>query len=191
MLFSHSPHDIKSYRDLGESLLKNNRKKEAWNIYLTYLDKYGEEIDKTALGIIFNDMERLYHSYGLKKTIGNKFDSKINPLMNEYETRVIFEWTVPNESLTIEIINPNNQSIHFPLGNNTAQLSSIQELFLDGKIKGNWKMNLNVNEDIELNGSLKVTIYQNWSSSKKLSQSNIFSITEKTKGSFKLMNITL
>ena len=191
MLFSHSPHDIKSYRDLGESLLKNNRKKEAWNIYLTYLDKYGEEIDKTALGIIFNDMERLYHSYGLKKTIGNKFDSKINPLMNEYETRVIFEWTVPNESLSIEIINPNNQSIHFPLGNNTAQLSSIQELFLDGKIKGNWKMNLNVNEDIELNGSLKVTIYQNWSSSKKLSQSNIFSITEKTKGSFKLMNITL
>lgn len=136
-------------------------------------------------------MERLYHSYGLKKTIGNKFDSKINPLMNEYETRVIFEWTVPNESLSIEIINPNNQSIHFPLGNNTAQLSSIQELFLDGKIKGNWKMNLNVNEDIELNGSLKVTIYQNWSSSKKLSQSNIFSITEKTKGSFKLMNITL
>ena len=99
--------------------------------------------------------------------------------MNEYETRVIFEWTVPNESLSIEIINPNNQSIHFPLGNNTAQLSSIQELFLDGKIKGNWKMNLNVNEDIELNGSLKVTIYQNWSSSKKLSQSNIFSITEK------------
>ena len=83
MLFSHSPHDIKSYRDLGESLLKNNRKKEAWNIYLAYLDKYGEEIDKTALGIIFNDMERLYHSYGLKKTIGNKFDSKINPLMNE------------------------------------------------------------------------------------------------------------
>ena len=52
-------------------------------------------------------------------------------------------------------------------------------------------MNLNVNKDIELNGSLKVTIYQNWSSSKKLSQSNIFSITEKTKGSFKLMNITL
>ena len=81
-------------------------------------------------------MERLYHSYGLKKTIGNKFDSKINPLMNEYETRVIFEWTVPNESLSIEIINPNNQSIHFPLGNNTAQLSSIQELFLMEKLKG-------------------------------------------------------
>ena len=78
MLFSHNPHDIKSYRDLGESLLKNNRTKEAWTFYLTQ-DKYGEEIDKTALGIIFNDMERLYHSYGLKKTIGNKFDSKINP----------------------------------------------------------------------------------------------------------------
>ena len=191
MLFTYNPHDITAYRDLGESLLKNNRKNEAWNIYLAYLDKHGEDLDKTALGIIFNDMERLYHSYGLKKTIGNKFDSKINPKINEEETRVVFEWTVPNESLSIEIINPNNQSIHFLLGNNTAQLSSIQELFLDGKIKGNWKMNLKVNKDIELDGMLKVTIYQNWSSSKKLSQSNIFSITEKTKGSFKLMNITL
>ena len=79
MVFSYYPHDITAYRDLGESLLKNNRKNEAWNIYLAYLDKHGEDIDKTALGIIFNDMERLYHSYGLKKTIGKKFDSKINP----------------------------------------------------------------------------------------------------------------
>ena len=191
MLFSYSPHDITAYRDLGESLLKNNRKNEAWNIYLAYLDKYGEAIDKTAWEIIINDMERLYHSYGLKKTIGNKFDSKINPKTNEEETRVVFEWTVPNESLSIEIINPNNQSIHFPLGSSSAQVSSIQELFLDGKIKGNWKMNLKVNEEIEPKGFLKVTIYQNWSSSKKLSESNMFSITEDIKGSFKLMNITL
>ena len=191
LLFSYCPDDINSYRDLAESLLSNNQKKEAWNTYLIYLDKYGERVDKALLGIIINDMERLYHSFNLKKTIGKKFDSKINPKMNSDETRIVFEWTTANENLSVEVINPNDQSIQFQLGNNATKTYSIQELFLDGNIKGTWKMNLSVLEDIEQDGTLKVTVYHNWSSSKEPPQSNIFLLSDAVKNKYTLMEIKL
>ena len=55
--------------------------------------------------------------------------------MNEYETRVVFEWTVPNESLSIEIINPNNQSIHFPLEIIQHNYLRFKNFFLMEKLK--------------------------------------------------------
>ena len=146
MILSYNLDDVKSYRDVAESLIETNQIKKAWNTYMTYLEQSGEIIDKTSLGIIFNDMERLYHSYNLKKTIGNKFDSKINAKKNIGETRVVLEWTVPNETLSLEVINPKNQSLQFQLGSNSTEDNSIQELFLDESIKGIWKFNLSALE---------------------------------------------
>ena len=50
-------------------------------------------------------MERLYHVYGLKKKIKNFSTSKIfSDIKNDI--RIVFEWTIPNEKINIEIINP-------------------------------------------------------------------------------------
>ena len=123
--------------------------------------KKDNKISDLELNIIINDMERLYHVYGLKKKIKNFSTSKIfSDVKNDI--RIVFEWTIPNEKIKIEIINPKKQSVEFTLGSNSNNFEQIDEFFINGDILGNWIFNAKTNEGSNLNGTLKVTIYKNW-----------------------------
>ena len=141
---------------------------------------------------MFNDIERLYHSYNLKNIIGNAFVSK-KKYSNNYknETRILFEWSVPNETLLVELVNPEKQTIGLQLGSKFEN-STIEEFFIDEKLKGNWKLNLSILEDIKLDGYLKVTIYRNWISSEKvLPETFFFSLSGTTKTEYKLLSLKI
>ena len=107
-------------------------------------------------------MERFYHSFGMKKIIGKGFESQKKIFKNyKNETRIVFEWTVPNEMIAIEILNPKNELIKLQLGNNFNENSRIEEIFIDETLKGNWVLNLSIlGENLDLKGYLKVTIYK-------------------------------
>lgn len=192
-LLANAPNDIKSYRDLSEVLLKMNEKNKSWNIYKMFLRRKGENVDNTSFNIIYHDMERLFHSYNLKETIGNTFISqKKSSKLYENETRIVFEWTVPNQSLSIEVINPKDQSVNFQIGGNFAKDSSIEEFFIDETFKGLWKVNLFVLGSTELKGYLKVTIYRNWISfNKTLPKVKFFRISKAIKHKYKLFELKM
>jgi len=156
----------KAYRDLAKSLINDKQYRNAWYNYLEYLRIKDNNISDLELNIIINDMERLYHVYGLKKKINNFSTSKIfSDIKNDI--RIVFEWTIPNEKIKIEIINPKKQSVEFTLGSNSNNFEQIDEFFLNGDILGNWIFNAKTMEGSNLNGTLKVTVYKNWLSNSK------------------------
>lgn len=189
-ILTNNPNDIKSYRDLSEVLLKMNKKNEAWNVYKVFLKKE-ENIDNTSFNIIYHDMERLFHSYNLKKTKGSTFESqKKSSKFYEKETRIVFEWTVAKQNLSIEVVNPKNHSINFQLGDNSVKNCSIEEFFIDETLKGNWQLNLSKLNENKLNGLLKVTIYRNWISSDKIiPEVKFFELSKATQIKYKLLNL--
>ena len=193
LLLVKDPNNIKSYRDVAESLLQFNKKNEAWNLYEIFLQKRTNDIDKTSFDIIFHDMERLYHSFGMNKVIGKGFESQKTSLKDDYknETRIVFEWTVPNEMISIEILNPKNESIKIQLGNYLNKNSRIEEIFIDETLKGNWRLNLSIlEENLDLKGYLKVTIYKNWISTNRTPPvSKIFLLENLTSTNYKLLRL--
>lgn len=189
------PNDIKSYRDYASSLVASGNTQKAWNIYKTLLLKKTEELDKTTFDIIFHDMEHLYHSYNLKKNIGKDFISK-KKTASHYanETRLVFEWTDPNlKNMDVEIINPKNESISIQLGSNTSKNYLIEEVFIDNKLKGKWKLNIFLPNETDIKGYLKVTVYRNWISSKKkrLPEVQLFSLSKLRHSEYRLLDLKI
>jgi hypothetical protein len=163
----------------------------AWDFYLNYLNIKEGEIDDISLKIIFNDMEHLYHAYELKNKIRENFITSKKPISNfKNQVRLIFEWTVPNETLRVEIVNPEEQRIKFQLGSSEQKDRFIEEVFIDGNLLGNWKLNVTTLGDKPLKGNLKVTIYRDWLSTQKiLPLKRFFYFTEADQGSYKLLDI--
>lgn len=190
-IISKTPHDIKSYRDLANSLIKDRQYRNAWYNYLEYLRIKDNKISDLELNIIINDMERLYHVYGLKKKIKNFSTSKIfSDVKNDI--RIVFEWTIPNEKIKIEIINPKKQSVEFTLGSNSNNFEQIDEFFLNGDILGNWIFNAKTNEGSNLNGTLKVTVYKNWLlSSKNKPIKKLFFFRQTKEGYYRLFKMNV
>lgn len=193
LILALDPDAIESYRYMAATLLDRNQVKEAWEVYITFLNRRAENIDNASLGIIYNDMERLYHAYDMKEVVQETFESKASYASHPInEMRIIFEWTVPNESLRIEVINPKNQIVSFPLGSNSTMNVSIQDFFIDGTYKGEWKINLSLSSQINFKGTLKITTYPNWLSSKQFSpKTEIFILPTKEKSKYKLLNLHL
>ena len=191
LLLVKDSNNIKSYRDVAESLLQSNKKNEAWYLYKIFLEKEVNITDKTSFDIIFHDMERLYHPFGMKKIIGKGFESQKKSLEDyKNETRIVFEWTVPNEMISIEIHNPKNESINLQLGSKLNKSLKIEEIFIDETLKGNWRLNLNKKGDLNLNGYLKVTVYKNWiSTNSKPPDSKVFSLRNLSFDNYKLFNL--
>ena len=191
-ILSKNFYDIKSYRDVAESLIHQRQYTNAWNNYLEFLKKENYKINDLELKIIINDMERLYHAYRLKRKNKNFSSSKklTDDLKNE--VRLIFEWTVPNESLVIEIINPKKQIVKFSLGNNSDENTKIEEVFIDGNILGEWTLNIKTKEDFTLNGNLKVTTYKDWLSNNSTKpEKRVFFFRKTKEGYFKLFNLSI
>ena len=163
----------------------------AWDFYLNYLNIKKDEIDDISLKIIFNDMEHLYHAYELKNEIRDSFITSKKPISDfKNQVRLIFEWTVPNETLRVEIINPNEQRIKFQLGSSEQKDRFIEEVFIDGNLLGNWKLNVTVLDDIPIDGSLKVTIIRDWLSKQNtLPQKRLFFFKETDKISYHLLDV--
>ena len=191
-ILSKKPYDIKSYRDLAETLITQKKYINAWNNLSKYLKLKENKINSTESQIILNDMERLFHTYGIRKIYGNFETSKI-PVDNfKNQVRIILEWNVPSESLELEIVNPKKQSIKFPLGNDSNKNLSIAELFINGNLLGDWKFNLSNSKKNIFKGNLKVTVYKDWLSTKKEKpDKKLFLFNETKKGYYKLFNINL
>ena len=191
-ILSKKPYDIKSYRDLAETLITQKKYINAWNNLSKYLKLKENKINSTESQIILNDMERLFHTYGIRKIYGNFETSKI-PVDNfKNQVRIILEWNVPSESLELEIVNPKKQSIKFPLGNDSNKNLSIAELFINGNLLGDWKFNLSNSKKNIFKGNLKVTVYKDWLSTKKEKpEKKLFLFNETKKGYYKLFNINL
>jgi hypothetical protein len=191
LILAYEPNNFISYRDIAASLLETNEKNKAWDIYKTFIQENREDINETY-SIMFNDIERLYHSNNLKKIIGNEFVSKKNSLNNyKNQTRIVFEWSVPNETLQVEVINPEKQSIELQLGSN-FQESYLEEFFIDETLKGDWELNLSILEGTEVNGYLKITIYRNWILPNKiLPETKFFLLSGTTQTKYKLLNLKI
>lgn len=192
LIMARAPESISSYRDYAMSLLLVDNKKKAWEVYKTLLLAKVESLNKTLFDLVFHDMERLYHSYDMKKFVGNKFLTK-KKTVSDYtnETRIIFEWGDQNiEKIDVEIINPKDETIKLQLGANTTRYSLIEEFFIDNNLKGNWQLYISFPEEKELNSFLKVTIYKNWISSKKNPiESKLFSLFDLSHTKYKLMDL--
>ena len=191
LILSLDQSKTKSYRNVAESMKESGQLMNAWDFYLNYLTIKEDEIDDISLKIIFNDMEHLYHAYELKNKIKNNFVSSKKPISDfKNQVRLVFEWTVPNETLRIEIINPEEQRIKFQLGSSDQKDRFIEEVFIDGNLLGNWKLNVTTLGDKPLKGNLKVTIYRDWLSTQKtLPQKRFFYFSEVDQGSYKLLDI--
>ena len=191
LILSLDANNINSFRDLAESMKENGQLQNAWDFYLKYLIINEKKIDDTSLRIILNDMEHLYHAYKLKNIIKEKFITTKKPIGNfKNQVRLIFEWTVPNESLKVEIINPKEQRVKFQLGSNEQKDRHIEEVFMDGNLLGNWKLNVTVLDDIPVDGSLKVTIIRDWLSKQNtLPQKRLFFFKETDKISYHLLDV--
>ena len=192
LILAYKPDNITSYRDVAESFLETNKKNKAWDTYEVFIQRNRESINETSFNIMFNDIERLYHSYNLKNIIGNAFVSK-KKYSNNYknETRILFDWSVPTETLLVELVNPEKHTIGLQLGSKFEN-STIEEFFIDENLKGNWKLNLSILEDIKLDGYLKVTIYRKWISSEKARpETFFFSLSGATQTEYKLLNLKI
>ena len=191
LILSLDQSKTKSYRNVAESMKESGQLMNAWDFYLNYLTIKEDEIDDISLKIIFNDMEHLYHAYELKNKIKDNFVTSKKPISDfKNQVRLVFEWTVPNETLRIEIINPEEQRIKFQLGSSDQKDRFIEEVFIDGNLLGNWKLNVTTLGDKPLKGNLKVTIYRDWLSTQKtLPQKRFFYFSEVDQGSYKLLDI--
>ena len=191
LILSLDQRKTKSYRNVAESMKESGQLISAWDFYLNYLNIKEGEIDDISLKIIFNDMEHLYHAYELKNKIRENFITSKKPISNfKNQVRLIFEWTVPNETLRVEIVNPEEQRIKFQLGSSEQKDRFIEEVFIDGNLLGNWKLNVTTLGDKPLKGNLKVTIYRDWLSTQKiLPLKRFFYFTEADQGSYKLLDI--
>ena len=191
LILSIDQSKTKSYRNVAESMKESGQLINAWDFYLNYLNIKKDEIDDISLKIIFNDMEHLYHAYELKNEIRENFITSKKTISDfKNQVRLIFEWTVPNETLRVEIINPNEQRIKFQLGSSEQKDRFIEEVFIDGNLLGKWKLNATILGDKPLKGNLKVTIYRDWLSTQKISPlKRFFYFTEADQGSYKLLDI--
>ena len=191
LILSLDQSKTKSYRNVAESMKESDQLINAWDFYLNYLNIKKDEIDDISLKIIFNDMEHLYHAYELKNEIRENFITSKKPISDfKNQVRLIFEWTVPNETLRVEIINPNEQRIKFQLGSSEQKDRFIEEVFIDGNLLGNWKLNVTVLDDIPIDGSLKVTIIRDWLSKQNtLPQKRLFFFKETDKISYHLLDV--
>ena len=92
--------------------------------------------------------------------------------------------------LELEIINPEEQRVKFQLGSNEQKDRHIEEVFMDGNLLGNWKLNVTVLDDIPIDGSLKVTIIRDWLSKQNtLPQKRLFFFKETDKISYHLLDL--
>ena len=191
LILSLDQSKTKSYRNVAESMKEAGQLMNAWDFYLNYLTIKEDEIDDISLKIIFNDMEHLYHAYELKNKIKENFVTSKKPISDfKNQVRLLFEWTVPNETLKVEIINPEEQRIKFQLGSSEQKDRVIEEVFINGNLLGNWKLNVTTLGDKPLKGNLKVTIYRDWLSTQKtLPKKKFFYFSETDQGSYKLLDI--
>ncbi len=194
LILANNLDNIRPYRDVAESLIKIGKKNRAWNLYNFLLNSKGDSIDEVSFDVMFNDMERLFHVYNMDRDPSNTFVPRKNTIKNyKAETRVVFEWSLPNEALSIEVINPKNETTKFQLGNSFIENSTVEHVFIDETIKGDWVLNLSISEMEELNGYLKVTIYRNWISLNKTPpESKIYLLSDELSGAtYKLLDLKI
>ncbi|MCV6630518.1 MAG: carboxypeptidase-like regulatory domain-containing protein [Flavobacteriaceae bacterium] len=194
-ILSQDTTNILYYRDVAASLLKLGKKKAAWNIYRSLLSKPGfEQTDAASYRAIFHDIEYLYHAHGLKDFLQKEFKTQkhLNNRAYENKTRLVLEWTVADEALSIEIVNPNNQSIVHQLGSSITKSPKIQEIYLNETFKGAWVLNLSLLENITEEGYLKISVYRDWiSPTSKAPKTKVYILSDLNQSKYKLMELSL
>jgi hypothetical protein len=178
--------NISSIRALADSYLKKKGKIQALNVYTSFLDSK-QNLNEKNYNIMYNDMLHIYNdlSYDEKQNVNLKMT---NNNENLRQTRIVFEWSVPNELLFIELVDAKNKSLKMQLGDGFDDSNKAEEFFIHNSGE-NLKLNLSLAEKKELEGFLKMTIYKNWLSNKNTPEIKVFDLSSIEKLNYELLDL--
>jgi len=187
LVLSKSPENILSIRSLADSYNRMGKTYEAFNAYKSYLDK-NIDINNKSYDIIYNDMQALYNSLSSVEKSNLNFNSE-----SEYTTdnlkksRIVLEWSVPNELCFIEIVDAQNNKYKIQLGNKFDENNKVQEFFVDDNIADGLKVNLIITDEKNIDGYLKVQIYNDWPNASNIPDTKIYKLSNMKRSNYELL----
>jgi tetratricopeptide (TPR) repeat protein len=187
LVLSKSPENILSIRSLADSYNRMGKTYEAFNAYKSYLDK-NRDINNKSYDIIYNDMQALYNSLSSVEKSKLNFNSE-----SEYTTdnlkksRIVLEWSVPNELCFIEIVDAQNNKYKIQLGNKFDDNNKVQEFFVDDNIADGLKVNLIITDEKNIDGYLKVQIYNDWPMASSIPDTKIYRLSNMKRSNYELL----
>jgi len=183
------PEDTLAIRDLAHALAISGRPEMAWSTYLGRADNNLGQFSEALSGIEFQEMINLYKTENLRTIFPNAIDdSNAFEGMKEPITRVVLEWANPDHAFTIEAVNPRGQVSRTAISSSEWK-TSIEELYLDSTLKGEWQFNLDLEESQSETIVLKVSIYRNWGKEKVNPEIKLFKFNEEEILKYKLFTL--
>ena len=183
------PKHAQSYRDLANAYSHLNEYKNAWKIYLYYLNQ-GFSITDNAIGDIFNtEMKALYVQRKEKDSIREKLVFKNNDAAIANDVRMVIEWDTSEAEFILEFVNPNKQSfkVDHSLAESSEQIIdekiigyNSKEFLIEKIEEGDWLINLTYLGNKKYAPTfLKVTTYYNWGKPSQKEEIKVHELTLK------------
>jgi tetratricopeptide (TPR) repeat protein len=183
------PNHAQSYRDLANGYAHLNQYKNAWKIYLYYLQQ-GFLIKDNAIGDIFNtEMKAIYVQRKQKDSIREKLVFENNDATIANDVRMVIEWDTSEAEFILEFVNPNKQSfkVNHSLAENSEQILdekiigyNSKEFLIEKVEKGDWLINLTYLGNKKFVPTfLKITTYFNWGTSAQKEEIKVHELTLK------------
>ncbi|MBO0340804.1 carboxypeptidase-like regulatory domain-containing protein [Flagellimonas profundi] len=178
------PDYTQSFIDLAKSYQNIGDRDQANSVFarLAYLiDKGLISSDSTELSqMIEREMEDLFETQKESNTKG---------LLEQFSTRLVFEWNDSEAEFDLQFVNPDNQ--YFNWKHTLVEMPerirsekklgySMSDFLLDDELQGTWKVNTTYHGNKQLTPSyLKVTIYRNYGSKLQSKEINIYRLGTK------------
>jgi len=187
LVLSKSPKSVLSIRALADSYNRLGKTYEAFNAYKSYLDK-NRDIKNKSYDIVYNDMQALYNDLSSEEKLKINFNTNsANTTDNIKKSRIVLEWSVPNELCFIEIVDAENNKYKIQLGNRFDENNKVQELFVDESIADGLKINLIITEEKTIDGYLKLQVYKNWPNASSIPETKIYKLSNMKRSNYELM----
>ncbi|MFT7336659.1 MAG: hypothetical protein ACI9M1_002621, partial [Porticoccaceae bacterium] len=183
------PRHAQSYRDLANGYSHLNEYKNAWKIYLYYLNQ-GFSITDNAIGDIFNtEMKAIYVQRKEKDSIREKLVFENNDAAIANDVRMVIEWDTSEAEFILEFVNPNKQSfkVDHSLAESSEQIIdekiigyNSKEFLIEKIEEGDWLINLTYLGNKKYAPTfLKVTTYYNWGKPSQKEEIKVHELTLK------------
>ena len=172
-IYKLRPYHAQSFRDLGNIYACNEQYRNAWEMYMGYMQNttYGEM--NAIKTIIFDEMEWLYHLKKSEGFINEKFIPNNSNLKDfQADVRIVFEWNTSEAEFDLEFVDANKKSfsVEHTLRNNEQLIAdeklkgyTSKSFYIYDLTEGDWLVNFiyygNKKPDPTY---LKTTVYYNW-----------------------------
>jgi len=184
---SKDSENISSIRSLAGSYLNRNNRIQALNVYRAFLER-NPDLNEKSYDIVYNDMLHIYKnlSYIEKQSMNLEMINNQDKLP---DTRIVFEWSAPNEILLVEFKDTKNKSLKSQLGDAFNNNLKAEEYFVHNEGNEKIKLNLSLAEKKQIDGYLKVTIYNNWLSNKNSPEIKVYDLSRINENNYELLDL--